>query len=73
VSPTPRPFDPDQLPLQVYQTEDERRHAELMPAHSYVMSPNGIGGEASRLGSTNGLRPRRFNLRAIAGRLLGGE
>lgn len=73
VSPSPRPFDPDQLPLQVYQTEDERRYAELMPAHAYTRSSNGGGGEGPRDASANGLRPRRFNLRAIAGRLLGGE
>jgi hypothetical protein len=73
VSPTPRPFDPDQLPLQVYQTEEERRYGELIPAHSYAMSTNGSGGDVARLGSTNGLRPRLLNLRAIAGRLLGGE
>jgi len=73
VSPKPRPFDPDQLPLQVYQTEEERRNAELMPAHAYSSGTIGGGGEASRVGSPNGLRPRRFNLRVIAGRLLGGE
>ena len=70
VSPSPRPFDPDQLPLQVFQTEEERRYGELMPAHAYS---SGLIGEASRVGSPNGLRPRRFNLRAIAGRLPGGE
>lgn len=73
VSPSPRPFDPDQLPLQVYQTEEERRYAELMPAHAYTTGNIGGGSDASRVGSPNGLRPRRFNLRAIAGRLLGGE
>ena len=72
VSPTVRPFDPDQLPLQVYQTEDERRYAELLPAHSYASAAD-RGGEASRIGSRNELRPRRFNLRAIAGRLFGSE
>jgi hypothetical protein len=73
VSPKPRPFDPDQLPLQVYQTEEERRNAELMPAHAYSSGTIGGGGEASQVGSPNGLRPRRFNLRVIAGRLLGSE
>jgi hypothetical protein len=70
VSATARPFDPDQLPLQVYQTEEERRYAELLPAHSYTAAAN-HGGEASRIGSRNELRPRLFNLRAIAGRLFG--
>lgn len=72
VSPSPRPFDPDQLPLQVYQTEEERRYAARMPAHAYSSATIG-GSEASRVGSPNGLRPRRFDLRAIAGRLHGGE
>jgi hypothetical protein len=73
VSPTPRPFDPDQLPLQVYQTEEDRRYAELLPAHAYTSATNGGGGEASRIGSRNALRPRLLNLRAIAGRLFGSE
>jgi hypothetical protein len=59
------------LPLQVYQTEEERRYAELLPAHSYTSGAN--GGEATRIGSSRGMRPRLFNLRAIAGRLLGGD
>ena len=73
VSPAPRPFDPDQLPLQVYQTDEERRYAELLPAHAYTASTNGSGREAPGPGSPNELRPRLFNLRAIAGRLFGGE
>lgn len=73
---SPRPFDPDQLPLEVYRTEDERRFAEHLPARSYVSA---AGGGASGPGSSSGgadqdgLRPRSFSLRAIAGRLLGGE
>ena len=71
VAASPRPFDPDQLPLQMYQTDEERRHLEHMPAHTYA-SGNGAGAP-STAGSATGLRPRLFNLRAIAGRLLGGE
>lgn len=72
---SPRPFDPDQLPLEVYRTEDERRFAEHLPARSYVsaMDGNGSGPGPASDGSTQGLRPRSFSLRAIAGRLLGGE
>ncbi|MEX1169314.1 MAG: hypothetical protein WEE50_04140 [Chloroflexota bacterium] len=69
----PRPFDPDQLPLQVFQTEDERRYAELLPAHRYASGAIGAGGEPSSAGSAGGLRPRLFSLRSIAGRLFGGD
>ena len=73
VSPGPRPFDPDQLPLQVYQTEEERRYAELLPAHRYGRGATVTGGEPSSAGSAGGLRPRLLSLRAIAGRLFGGD
>jgi hypothetical protein len=74
---SPRPFDPDQMPLEVYRTDDERRFAEHLPARSYVSAMdgngNGNGSGPAIDGSNSSLRPRSFNLRAIAGRLLGGE
>ena len=73
VSPTPRPFDPDQLPLQVYQNDEERRYADLLPAHLYAAGASGSAPETSTAGSAGGLRPRIFNLRAMAGRLFGGD
>ena len=75
VTPTPRPFDPDQLPLTAQQTEDERRVADHLPAHTYVSSGERQvdPGESAGSDSLSGLRPRLFNLRAIAGRLLGGD
>jgi hypothetical protein len=73
VAPTPRPFDPDQLPLAVYQTEEERRYAELLPAHTYVVGGDRDRARTADQGSGDGLRPRLFNLRSIAGRLLGGN
>ena len=73
VEPTPRPFDPDQLPLQVHQTEDERRYTARLPAHAYA-STDGQGDQPSgHRGTPGGLRPRPFSLRAIAGRLLGSD
>lgn len=73
VQPSPRPFDLDQLPLQVYQSEDERRYAARLPAHAYGHDGDQAG-RADGHGDSNGrLRPRLFNLRAIAGRLLGSE
>ena len=71
-----RPFDPDVLPLQVEQTEEERRFAAYPQAHAYESGAGGLHGEQRDPGDhgANGrLRPRLFSLRAIAGRLLGGD
>jgi hypothetical protein len=73
VPPSPRPFDPDLLPLQVYQTEDERRYAARLPAHAYAPA-GGQDDPSDMQNPAHGrLRPRPFNLRAIAGRLLRGD
>jgi len=73
VQPTPRPFDPDQLPLRAHQTEDERQYSARLPAHAYGSD----GGQNDARGADGdghrGLRPRLFSLRTIAGRLLGGD
>lgn len=71
--PTPRPFDPDQLPLQALQTEDERRYAARLPAHAYASSDGKTGPADGNAGTPGRLRPRLFSLRAIAGRLLGSD
>ena len=70
-----RPFDRDQLPLQVYQTEEERTVAAHLPARAYTTAIDLVGDTRPRAegGASGGLRPRLFNLRAIAGRLLGGD
>jgi len=70
-----RPFDPDQLPLQVYQTDEERTIAEHIPARAYTTAMDLGGDPRPRAGdgASGGLRPRLFDLRAIAGRLLGGR
>jgi hypothetical protein len=69
---TPRPVDPDDLPISVFQTEEERLLAESLPARPY--SPGGgayIDG-TSHARELEGPRARPLSLRAIAGRLLGG-
>jgi hypothetical protein len=73
VAPTPRPFDPDQLPLAIHQTEEERRYADHLPAHRYVLGSDRDRARQTGDRSGDGLRPRLFNLRSIAGRLLGGD
>lgn len=73
---TPRPFDPDDLPLEVFQTEDEREFSSGLPAYTWQPGgseppPNGSGGGGSNGSHTLSGRP--FRLRSIAGRLLGGD
>lgn len=77
VATSPRPLDPDDLPIEALQTDDERELASTLPARSWTMSgagtdgpPDGANGHAT---STNDLRPRPLSLKSIAGRLLGGD
>ncbi len=66
----PRPFDPDELPLEVFQTEEERESAAYLAARTYEIH----GADRASDGATAGrLRGRPFSIRAIAGRLLGGD
>jgi hypothetical protein len=70
VEPSPRPFDPDDLPIAAYQTDEERDMAESLAGRPYAP-----GGGAYI--ESNGQAPkhppaRPLSLRAIAGRLLGG-
>lgn len=68
VPPSPRPFDPDDLPIEAIQTDEERELVETLPARLYA------GGRHSREASRDGepsLRPRPLSLRALAGRILG--
>jgi hypothetical protein len=70
VAVSPRPFDPDELPLEVFQTEEERESVAYTAARTYEIR----GAERASGGANSGrLRGRAFSLRAIAGRLLGGD
>ena len=65
-----RPFDPDELPLEAHQTDEEREFTSTLPARAYA--PGGVDLDAERAaasaaGSTSA---RSFSLRAIAGRFL---
>ena len=74
VAPAVRPFDPDELPIEAEQTEAERQLASSLRARAWA--PGGIlleGNVPTEDGSSRGLRPRLFSLRAIAGRILGGD
>jgi hypothetical protein len=70
VEDSPRPIDPDDLPIAAYQTDEEREIAETLAGRPYAP-----GGGAYIEGSGQAQRhpqARPLSLRAIAGRLLGG-
>jgi len=72
VDDTPRPFDPDDLPIEAVQTAEERQLAESLPGGVYA--PGGLYGAQREDGSGQdaaSLRPRPLSLRALAGRILG--
>jgi hypothetical protein len=72
VDDTPRPFDPDDLPIEAVQTPEERQLAESLPAGVYA--PGGLHPAQLDDGSghdAGSLRPRPLSLRALAGRILG--
>jgi hypothetical protein len=79
VAVSPRPFDPDDLPIAAFQTEDERELASGLPAHSWSMNGHRDGRDGGADGDDKGssgghrLRPRPLHLRSIAGRLIGGD
>jgi hypothetical protein len=74
----PRPFDPDDLPIEAFQTEEERAIAANLPPRAWapggvvIQSAEGAARRESTHTST-GLTARSFNLRRIAGRLLGSD
>jgi hypothetical protein len=75
VAETDRPFDPDDLPIEILQTPEEREIAAALPAHAYA--PGGHTapkrGAASGNGGEPTLRPKPLSLKALAGRILGGD
>ena len=71
--PIERPFDPDELPLEAFRTDEEREFVDLLPARAFAPGGVALGrnGHAEN-GHRPGLRPRPFSLRAITGKFRGG-
>jgi hypothetical protein len=72
-----RPFDPDDLPIDAYMTDDERDFASTLPARAWAPGGAIVEGRDGHAhdGHTKapaGLRPRTLSLRTIAGKLLNG-
>jgi hypothetical protein len=72
VDETPRPFDPDDLPIEAVQTDEERELAASLPAHAYAPGGAHLGTHPRAARDSNPeLSPRPLSLRALAGRILG--
>jgi hypothetical protein len=71
VAESPRPFDPDDLPIVASQTDEERAWVEGLPDEAFV--PGGgvlIGSEAGEEAPEPAtLEPKPFRLRTLAARL----
>jgi hypothetical protein len=80
VAHNPRPFDPDDLPLECQQTDEERDLLEGLPSSAHAAGGgtmlNGASGASPGSGpgaDGNGSRVRALRWREIAGRFLGGD
>jgi hypothetical protein len=68
-----RPFDPDELPIEADQTDEERQFAATLPARAYAPGGVDLGrGGRSESSTGTGLRPRAFSLRGIADKIVRG-
>lgn len=72
-----RPFDPDDLPIDAYMTDDERDFASTLPARAWAPGGAIVEGRDGRAHDgqapqPGGLRPRALSLKTIAGKLLNG-
>ena len=68
---TPRPFDPDDLPIEAVQTDEERDLASTLPAEVYRPGGGHLTGDFAAGDRSPQLSPRPLSLRALAGRILG--
>ena len=67
-----RPFDPDELPIEAYRTDEEREFSATLPARAYAPGGLDLGSAAGAAETTTstGVRARAFSLRGIAGRII---
>ena len=68
-----RPFDPDELPIEAYRTDEEQEFAEMLPARAFAPGGTDLTRNGHGPDGRSALQPRSFSLRKIAGRLLGGD
>jgi len=70
-----KPFDPDDLPIEVEMTPEERELAATLPAHAYAPGGSSTVKRAPADGASGvpTLQPKPLSLKALAGRILGGD
>ena len=69
---TPRPFDPDDLPIEAVRTEEEQELISSLPPEVYAAGGSkGNGRRGAGHDDDPVLRPRPLSLKALAGRILG--
>jgi len=79
VATVPRPFDPDDLPIDAFRTQDEREFASALPARAWAPGGAIVEGRDSMHAHDGhpqpppGLRPRALSLKSIAGKLINGD
>ena len=69
-----KPFDPDDLPIEAFQSEEDRAFAATLPARAWA--PGGMsfdGADPRDGGGHRTLRGKPLSLRSIAGRLLSSD
>ena len=66
---TPKPFDPDDLPIEAVRSDEERELLATLPAEAYAPGGSARRDKSGSDGPT--LSPRPLSLRALAGRLRG--
>jgi len=64
---TPRPFDPDELPIEAFMTEEERAVAATHPLDGTSSWTAADGSDGPTL------QARPFSIRGLAGRILKGD
>jgi len=66
-----RPFDPDELPLEAHQTDDEREFASSLPPRAYAPGGIDLAAELAAASDTSsGSSGHSFSIRSIAGRFI---
>ena len=69
-----RPFDPDDLPIAAFQTDEERHFVEDLPARAWAPG-GGFSLDVQDPSPAQGrhMNARPFRLRALAGKIFGGD
>jgi hypothetical protein len=78
VEETPRPLDPDDLPIEAFRTDEEQELAEALPAYAFAAGGGQATGQgaaypAGREGRGHALQARPLSLKAITGRFRSGD